>query len=140
MIGLALTALGFALLAFVAGRGRRVDRWAVGVVIFGTLITPVLQGPQWENIRWAVALMDVLLLVALFSLANLDDRWWLLNLCSLQFMAVITHVMPLLGSNHFLGTAVTIRILIWGAFMLTFAVAIVEIEIDRRLPSENANA
>lgn len=136
MIGLVLTAAGFALLALVGLKGRPVDRWAVAVLVISVLATPLVETPVWQNIRWAVATLDVVVFITLFGLANLDDRWWLINISSLQLLNVTTHFAPAIGLGEYhIGTFVTFRILLWGVFIITFVAAIAEIEIDRRYRS-----
>ncbi|MFN3352772.1 MAG: hypothetical protein ACK4Z5_04110 [Brevundimonas sp.] len=132
MTGIVLFLVGIALLTLIAWRGGGIERLAAALVIVAALVTDVVDGPTAGGVRWGVAVVDLLALMLLFAMANLVDRWWLLSLASLQLLAMLTHLAPLMGSDHLVDTAVSVRIGIWGACILTFGFGLIELEAVKR--------
>lgn len=138
MTSLALAALGYALMSALVWRGHAVERIAIAVILAGTIATPLTDGFEAGGVRWGVTGVDLIVLIGVFLLANRIDRWWLLSAASLQLLALMTHLTPLLGWQVATAAEVTVRLSIWGAFILTFGFGLLEIAAARSWRTSHA--
>lgn len=84
-----------ALTAYALRRGGAPERLAAGAMALAALATyatGLTNTFAFRQTEWQLAMIDIVLLVALTSLALVADRFWPMWLSALQALAVISHV------------------------------------------------
>ena len=112
----------------------------VGVMVLALLVLVRLLEPlQIGTWRAGIAGMELTFLIAILWLTYVRDRWWLTALAGLQLISVLTHLVTLLAAGqHFVWTAVTIRLEVWLLICVTFFVGAWEAWAARRFAREGA--
>ncbi len=134
IIGLTIVAL-LLLWRFGAWEERAI---AVAVVVL-MVLAPIVAPVQVAGTRPGIALIELLFLIGVCFLAFRRDRWWLLALAGFQALSVITHIVPLISPNHFIWTAVTVRLEIWLLICVSFFAGAWEAWAARRFAREGAH-
>jgi hypothetical protein len=119
--------------------GDRDERAAVVLMAAVALLTPLVDHLQNGGLRWAVAVLDGLNFVGLVAIAFVRRRWWPIPLAGCQLIVALTHVVGM-ASDHWVWTAVTVRIAAWCVILLILFFAAYEAHIVRRYGLETSNA
>ena len=138
----AATLLGLNLLAFglMAWRGAWPERAAAALILVCILVEGVAQTVMLNNWRIGVAGVNLVLFLGLWLLCERANRWWLVFVAGFQFIALLTHVLPLITDQNSVLTGVLARRGVWIAISLTLFLAPWEAWADRKYRSgEHAN-
>lgn len=130
-----LTVLALLLLWRFGAWEERIVAVAVAVLM---ILAPLTASLQIAGIRPGVAFIELLFLTGILLLAYRCDRWWLLALAGFQTISLITHVVPLIGPDHYIWTAVTVRLEVWLLICATFFGGAWEAWAARRFAREGA--
>lgn len=136
MIQLLVLAASVIVAAVVLKVGGRDERTAVILLVALSLVTPVVDGLEAEGARWGVALVDVAAFLGLTLIALRRRRWWPIPLAGCQLIVVLTHAAAL-GDDHWVWTAVTVRLIAWAVILLILMFAAYEAHIVRRYRLES---
>ena len=117
---LVLNAIAFALMLW---RGGWPERVAVALLVVSILAEPLVVPIQLNTWRVGVAGLNGGLCVALWVLSFRADRWWLILAAGVQFIVVLTHVIPWLSPGQWSWTGATIRLVLWCLLSLIFYLA-----------------
>jgi len=137
MIGYAFVALNLVAFLLIWRQGTKLDRVAVVV-----LVASIFAGAfawRWDIGGWraGTAMLNVTLFVALASLTERHDRWWLVFVSAIQLLITATHLLPFLVLQSFQMTGFVIRQILWGLITVLFFVAAWECWAARRFEQES---
>ncbi|MFT4955400.1 MAG: hypothetical protein ACI8U3_001788 [Brevundimonas sp.] len=135
MILLAAGALALVLLFLIGDWGERA---ASVVYLVAIIVTPLVDDLHIQNWRYGVAGVEVAVLVAIWILAEVRERWWLTAAAGFQLIAVLTFVIPWImpPGFYFVWTEVSIRHAVWLLLVLTFFAGAMEAWAARRFARE----
>lgn len=131
IVQLILLALGIAAAALAVRFGDQSERSAVVILTALTAVTPFIDHLQVGSFRWAEAGLDFLGLLALTAIAMSRRRWWPIPLAGFQLIIVFTHVVAI-GSDFYVWTAVTARLVAWVGILLALIFAAYEAHMVRK--------
>lgn len=126
-------------LTLIVRNGGRWDRAAAAVVLAGILVEPFIDHVTVGTWRAGVAMLNLTLLLTYWLISMQTNRWWLVLLCSVQLMALVTHVFPLLSDDHFTRSGVQFRQGAWLLITLLLFAAAWEAWAARRFSREAKN-
>lgn len=114
------------------------ERSASAIYLAALAATPMVDHLNIQNWRYGVAGIEVMVLVGIWILAEIRDRWWLTAAAGFQLIAVLTFLIPWLmpPGVYFVWTEVTIRYAVWVLLVLTFLVGAWESLAAKRFAME----
>lgn len=115
IFGMGLTVVALTLLIW---KGARPERQAAAGLILAMAVSGWVDHLVVGQLRWAVALVSLSLLLMFVRLGLRHDRWWLLLASGAQFLALGTHVSSLIGPDALTWSIVTARMVVWFEIML----------------------
>jgi len=86
----------FAIFALAWLGGGHTERAGVALLLSGYIATFMVQGLWLGELMWAVALVDLIVLVVLVHLALRRDRWWPLVAVAFQSLIMLIYVVTIL--------------------------------------------
>lgn len=133
----AVTLLSLNLLAFglMVWRGAWPERAAAAWILACILVEGVAQTIMLNNWRIGVAAVNLVLFLGLWLICERANRWWLVFVAGFQFMALLTHVLPLITDQNTVLTGVLARRGVWIAITITLFLAPWEAWADRKYRS-----
>ncbi len=132
-----VTIIGLALLSIF---GRRWERIAVACFAAYLIAVPLVENITIVHWRLGVAIVEVLLFLALWGLAERASRWWLTAAAGFQIITLSTFIIPWIAPHNLLWSGVIFRMCAWALITLTFFVGAWESWADRRFKQEMAAA
>ncbi|MGQ3111495.1 MAG: hypothetical protein ACT6RD_03295 [Brevundimonas sp.] len=126
---LGLSLLGLGLLALNGGRYEKIA--AVAFIAY-LVVVPLAATIRIENWRIGVAVLEVVLFVLLWWLAERSDRWWLTAAAGFQLIAVLSFSIPFIAPGTLVLTGVAARFGAWVLITICFFVGVVEVRARRR--------
>ncbi len=94
---------GTCLFAFVSG--GRTERIGAAIILIGSFLTWFAQMPpffDWRYARGGMLVIDVIVLIAFFALAQRSDRFWPIWATAFHLIAVATHLVILVQPERVL--------------------------------------
>lgn len=91
--------------AIVLPHGHQDARWGIAVILVGSVASYVAQlqiPPDWTSGRWALMLVDTIVLLGLGMIAMRSKRFWPLWIAAFQLIAVTTHLVMLIEPDQVL--------------------------------------
>lgn len=139
MLQFAIIVLTVVAVLCLFGFGDWEERTIGAAVAVLMVVAPLVASLQFGTTRPGVALIEGMFLLGILYLAMTRDRWWLLALAGFQTISVATHLIALINPNHFLWTAVTVRLEVWVLICATLFIGAWEAWAARRFAREGAD-
>jgi hypothetical protein len=91
--------LGF--VAFIAGwlRGGHPERFGVAVLIISYMVSSQTYRWRVDDVYWAAAVQDVVLVMVFGQLALRSNRWWPAGMAALFTLVVLVHLLTVFDPN-----------------------------------------
>lgn len=117
-----LLMIGVFALALLLWAGDWGERTASLIYLVAIAVTPMVDDLHLQNWRYGVAAVEVAVLIGIWILAEIRERWWLTAAAGFQLIAVLTFLIPWImpPGLYFVWTEVTIRYAVWLLLVLTF--------------------
>lgn len=137
-----LLAIGVLALILILWLGDWGERAASLVYLVAIAVTPLVDHLHLQNWRYGVAGVEVGVLIIVWVLAEVRDRWWLTAAAGFQLIAVLTFVIPWImpPGHYFVWTEVAIRHAVWLLLVLTFFAGAWESRAAQRFAREANHA
>jgi len=137
VLPLVVSIVGLVLLAVF---GRHWERIAVACFTAYLVAVPLVEDITIEHWRLGVAVVETLLFLVLWLLAERASRWWLTAAAGFQIITLSTFVIPWIAPHNLLWSGVIFRMATWSLITLTFFAGAWEAWADRRFKQEMAAA
>ena len=137
--GFALLAANAIALLLMTTRGDRPERLAAALISAAIMIEPFAQPVQIGTWRIGILVVNAILLLGLWVLTEVADRWWLVVVTALQLLLVLSAAMPLMSSDFGVATGVTVRMALWTLISLCLFIAVWEAQAAQRFAREARN-
>lgn len=98
--------------------GRKEERVIVLVAIAYVCLPPLVHQYQFNTFRYGVFVLEVVWMCVLIWGSLRVDRWWPLVAASIQFLALLSHILPFFFFKIYLWSAVTVRLGLWAVVSL----------------------
>ena len=137
-----LLAIGVLALILLMRFGDWGERTASLTYLAAIAVTPLVDDLHLQNWRYGVAGVEVGVLIVVWVLAEIRERWWLTAAAGFQLIAVLTFLIPWImpPGAYFVWTEVTIRHAVWLLLVLTFFAGAWESRAARRFAREANHA
>ena len=123
-------------------RGGASERFAVGALTIGTVLTLLVQAKWFEGdfrtIQLGVFTVDALLCVAAVTLAMASSKFWPLWFAALTIVQVLSHL-PKLLSTHVVPFAYAVIVALW-AYPMLVTIAVGTYRHHRRMSVSSAES
>jgi hypothetical protein len=139
MAALLLLILTIAGLACLAWKGDRPERVAALCVLAYLAAVPLLEPLKVLNWRAGVALAELGLFIAFWTLAERSRRWWLTAAGGFQIISLASFALPWIFGGLFTWTGVMLRNAVWVLILFTLFAGAWEAAADRRYRLEHSS-
>lgn len=123
-------------LGLILWRGEWIDRAATLALVAVVALTGVLQLLNVPGLMVWIAVLDVLLFLTLWALAERGERWWIVALAGFQFIAVIAYVAPFFAWERLKWAVISVNWAVWMLDSLCVFLGVWEASAARRFARE----
>lgn len=136
MLNLIVLTANVIALALMGLRGGRPERIAAILITATILSEPLVVGVQFGTWRVGILAVNAMLLLGLWILTELSDRWWLILATAFQLLLVLSALMPLVAGTFAINTGVAVRLALWIAISGVLFLGVWEASAARRFARE----
>lgn len=136
VLNLVMLTANVAAIGLMWAKGERPERIASALIAITVASEVLVQDIQFGTWRVGILLANTFLLIGLWVLAEISDRWWLVLATALQLLLVLSALMPLMGLNFAIDTGVAVRMSLWAAISIVMFLSVAEAYADRRFARE----
>ena len=123
-------------LGLILWRGEWIDRAATLALVAVVAVTSLLQLLHVPGLMIWAAVLDVLLFLAFWALAERGGRWWIVALAGFQFIAVVAYLAPFFAWQRLEWAVISVNWAIWALDSLCVFVGVWEASFARRFARE----
>ncbi|MGH6978709.1 MAG: hypothetical protein ACRED4_05425 [Brevundimonas sp.] len=122
----AVIVFSLAVIGLMLATGRKPERLAGLALLVSLTGTPAAEGWRAAGLPMGVVILEVGLVLALFWLCMIYDRWWLLAAAGVQLISPLSYLLAATSLEVQVWAAASARIGVWVVLILTALFGLLE--------------